>query len=89
MDMQVQELERTVEALDDIEDDTDVYRDVGRVLVSVEDPEDLRTELEEEKETLEVRLESVEKQEEGLRDRMETLQETLQNMLGEGPQGPA
>ncbi len=89
MDMQVQELERTVDALDELGEGTPVYRNVGRVLVQVEEPEDLQGELEEEKETLEVRLESVERQEEGLRDRLETLQETLQNMLGEGAQGPA
>lgn len=89
MDMQVQELERTVDALEDLGEDTPVYRNVGRVLVGVDDPEDLRSELEEEKETLEVRLESIERQEEGLRERMETLQNTLENLLGEGAQGPA
>lgn len=89
MDMQVNELDRTVTALEDLGEETPVYRNVGRVLVAVEEPDELQDELEEEKETLEVRLESVERQEEGLRDRLETLQDTLQNLLGEGPQGPA
>lgn len=89
MDMQVQELDRTVSALQDLDEDTPVYKNVGRVLVGVDDPSDLREELEEEKETLEVRLESIERQEEGLRERLETLQETLQNLMGEGAQGPA
>jgi prefoldin beta subunit len=82
MEMKVQELERTVEALQDVEGDTPVYRNVGRVLVGVDEPEDLLDELAEEKETLEVRLNSLEDQEDGLRDRMETLQETLEDMMG-------
>lgn len=90
MDMRAQELERTVEALEDVEGDTPIYRSVGRVLVGVDDPEALKDELAEEKETIEVRLQSVENQEEGLRDRLETLQDTLENMLGDqAAQGPA
>lgn len=91
MDSQVQELEETVDALEDIEENTDVYRSVGRVLVGVDDPEKLRNELAEQKETLEVRLKSVEDQEDGLRDRLETLQETLEDLMGgqQGPAGPA
>jgi prefoldin beta subunit len=89
MDMKVQELERTVEALDDVDDDQPVYRNVGRVLVGVDNPEDLREDLAEEKETIEVRLNSLENQEEGLRDRMETLQETLEDLMGgQAAQGP-
>jgi len=82
MDMKVQELERTVDALEDVDDDQPVYRNVGRVLVEVDDPDGLCEELAEEKETVEVRLNSLENQEEGLRDRMETLQETLEDLMG-------
>jgi prefoldin beta subunit len=80
--MKVQELERTVDALEDVDDDQPVYRNVGRVLVEVDDPDGLCEELAEEKETVEVRLNSLENQEEGLRDRMETLQETLEDLMG-------
>lgn len=84
MDMQVREIERTVEALEEVGEETPVYRSVGEVLVGVDDPAGLREELSEEQETLEVRLKSIERQESGLKERLETLQNTLENLLGEG-----
>lgn len=89
MEMQVRELDRTVNALTEIGEDTPVYRSVGAVLVGVDEPETLREEFSEQKETLEVRLKSIERQESGLRERLETLQGTLEKLLGEGAGGPA
>jgi len=90
MDSKVQELEETVEALENIGNDQDVYRSIGRVMVGVDDKEDLIEELSEQKETLEVRLNSIEDQESGLRERLEKLQGTLEDLMGgQQASGPA
>ncbi|MDX1611695.1 MAG: prefoldin subunit beta [Candidatus Thermoplasmatota archaeon] len=86
IEMQVRELDRTVTALGDIGEGTPVFRSVGEVLVGVDDPAELKSEMAEQKETLEVRLKSIERQESSLRERMSTLQNKLESMLGGAPQ---
>ena len=85
MELTVRELEQTVTALTELADGVPIYRSVGTLLVGVKDAAALRSELAEQKETMEVRLKSVRRQEDGLRERLETLQTTLEKLLGGGP----
>lgn len=91
IEMQVRELDRTLSALEDVGGQTPLYRSVGNVLIGVDDPDELRSELGDQKETLEVRLKSTSRQEEQLRERMQKLQNTLEGLIGQaqGGQGPA
>jgi len=86
------ESKTALDALGDIDEDTEMYREVGELLVSTEYDE-AHDDLEEKVESLEVRVEQLSKQEERVRDQFESLQEELQQMLqggagGGGPMGP-
>lgn len=76
-----------LEALDDIAEDTVMYREVGELLVET-GYDDARKNLKEKVENLEVRVETLEKQEERVQQQFEQLQEELQQMLqGAGGMG--
>lgn len=80
MNAQIKEIERTVAELDKATGD--VYRNVGSLLIKVDDKEAVKAELEESKETLEVRVKSTERQEAGLREKYNALQETINKAMG-------
>lgn len=82
LDVQVREIERTLEELAKVAADAPLYRSVGSLLVRVKDRDSLVTELTDQKETLTVRLESAKRQETRLRERVTALQTELQAALG-------
>lgn len=82
---QLEELKRTVMALDEVDADTPVYRSVGAVLIKLRDPATLKSEMEDRTETLEVRLKGLEKQEAPLKERIQVLQERIRTAMGGGP----
>ena len=57
-----------------------VFKLVGEILIGKE-PNELKKELNEKKEDLDIRIKSVEKQENGTREKLETLQKELTNTL--------
>lgn len=85
LESRVQELTRSLEELEETDEDTPIYRSVGGLLIKVQDRADLVDELEDEKETLSVRLDSLKKQEERVKSKMEKLQSNIQQALGGGP----
>ncbi len=62
IDMSIRETERTVEEIKDSGKDTVLYRAIGSIMKKVEDIDKLRKELEEEKETMEIRNKSLKNQ---------------------------
>ena len=80
MNAQIKEIERTISELEKATGD--VYRNVGSLLIKVDDKDAVKAELEESKETLEVRVKSVERQEAGLREKYNSLQETINKAMG-------
>lgn len=83
MDAQKKEIERTLEELS--KSDGDVYRNVGVILVKVTDREALVEELEDSKETIDIRIRSFERQEEGLRGKVKQLQDSINAAMGHAP----
>jgi len=81
IEMQVSEIDRTVEELDKLDKKAPIYKSVGSLLVGVENKDDLKKELEEKKETLEIRTKTLGNQEKSLRDRHLELQEELNKAL--------
>jgi len=77
LDGKLREVTSTLEELAKVSADTPVYRSTGSLLLRVADRELLRKELEEQKETLEIRVNSIKKQEKSLGDRYEQLQQKL------------
>ena len=87
---QLQESKTAVETLDGIEGDTQMYREVGELLIET-DYDDAYDDLEEKIDSLEVRVQTLEKQENRVQEQFEELQQELQQMLqgaGGGPMGP-
>ncbi len=83
LDSQVRELEKTIQELEKVGDEA-VYRNVGSLLIQVKDKTALITELKEQKETAEVRVKTLDRQDKHLRERHQTLQQQITQAL----QGP-
>jgi len=92
---QLTESRNALQELENIDEDTAMYREVGDLLVQT-DYETAKDNLEEKVDSLELRVENLERQEGRVQEQFETLQEELQNMLGGaggggmpgGPGGP-
>ncbi len=86
------DLERALDEVNRLEEETPVYKEVGEILVQVENKEELISELEDDKESTDVRLKSLKSKEEKLRDQFKDIQEKLSTQMGgmqQGPQGGA
>jgi prefoldin beta subunit len=83
---QLTESEAALDALEDVADDTVMYREVGELLIETEYDE-AHEDLEEKVDSLEVRVDTLEKQEERVQTQFEELQQELQQMLGGGAGG--
>jgi prefoldin beta subunit len=81
LEARVKELESTLEELESIGDSTQIYRGVGSLFVKADTKEEVVEKLKEEKETAEVRVKTVTKQEEQLKERYNDLQQELQDSL--------
>jgi len=74
------ETQKALEALDKTPQEAAVYRTVGPLLLRA-NREELRKELEEEKETLEIRIKTLERQEERVTERLRELEQKLEELL--------
>lgn len=81
IEFQVREAERALEELSRVEDGAPVYRSVGALLVRTEGKAAVQKRLQEEKETLEVRLTGYQKQEGRLKEKATELQSKVQAAL--------
>jgi len=88
IDVQVKEMQRTVEELNKAPADVVVYKSVGSLLIRAENKEELLKEVEEDKETMEVRLKTLDRQEKALRDRYQQLQDQISKAFGPAGAGP-
>ena len=81
IDMSIRETERTLEEIKDSGKDSVLYRAIGSVMKKVEDVEKLRSELTEEKETMEIRNKSLKNQIETVNKELEGMQKKLTPVL--------
>ena len=77
LETQLKELEITIGELEKIGDDAPVYKNVGNLSFRVSDVDALKKELLEKKETLEVRIKSLERQEESVKEKYSSIQQRL------------
>ncbi len=82
MEAQLREVENTLEELGKVAEDTPIYRNVGSLLIKASEKESVVKDIEDSKETLEVRVKTLNRQEKQMRERYENLQEQLQKALG-------
>ncbi len=76
----LRDTEQALQELEKIGEDAPVYKAVGNILVR-EKKEDVVKELTEKKETYEIRIKTLQRQEEKLRERFAETQKKLQGML--------
>jgi prefoldin beta subunit len=81
------ESQAALDALEDVDEGATIYREAGELLVEA-DYDGAKEQLAEKISSLEVRVESLEKQENRVREQFEDLQQELQRLLGGGPAGP-
>ena len=87
MDAQVKEMQRTIDELNKSADDVVIYKSVGSLLLKADGKASILTQIEDNKETMEIRVKTLERQEKSLRDRYQVLQEQISKAL-QGPQQP-
>ncbi len=76
----LKEVENAIQEVEKVEESTPIYKSVGTVLVKTK-KEDVLKELNEKKETIEVRIRALSRQEEKLKERLKELQEKVKSML--------
>ena len=81
IDMSVRETERTLEEIKDSGKDTVLYRAIGSVMKKVEDIGQLKKDLVEEKESMEIRNKSLKNQIEKINDELVKMQKKLDPVL--------
>ena len=79
LSMQNMEIDKALEELEKVKDE-DVFKAVGPILIKSEKGK-LTDELKEKKETIDLRLKSLQKQENRMKEKMEDSQKKLQEML--------
>jgi prefoldin beta subunit len=88
MDAQLKEMQRTTEELGKAPEDVVIYRSVGSLMIKAESKESVLKEIEEDQETMEVRIKTLERQEKSLKDRYQVLQDQLNKALSAGAAAP-
>ena len=81
LEAQVRELDKAVQELEKAGDDAVVYKSVGSLMIQATDKAGLVNELKEQKETMDVRVKTLDRQDKHLRERHQSLQEQITKAL--------
>ncbi len=81
MDMKFRETVRTLEEVEALPEDATLYRPIGGLLVKAKGRKDVTDLLTEEKETLEIRVKALERQETHMKERFDEMQKQLTQAL--------
>ena len=82
MDAMLKEMEMTIEELKKAPAETTVYKSVGSLMIKVADTPALLKEIEDDKETTEIRVKSLDRQEKMLKEKFQNVQEQLSRAIG-------
>jgi prefoldin beta subunit len=81
LEAQAKELDKTIQELERLQEDAVVFRNVGSLLMQVKDKAALLNELKEQKESTDVRVKTLERQDKHLRERHSSLQQQITQAL--------
>ena len=84
MEAQLKEMDLTIDELKKTPLDSPVYKNVGALMIKVSDREGLLKEIEDDKETAEVRVKSLDRQEKMLREKYALMQDQISKAMGSG-----
>ena len=87
MEAQLRETQMTIDELNKSPEDVSIYRNVGSLLIKANDKASVLKDVEDDKETLEIRIKALDRQEKALRDKYNTMQDQLSKALGQGAPG--
>ncbi len=76
----LKELENAIQEVEKVDEGTPIFKTVGTILVKASKDEVLK-ELKEKKETFEIRIKTLERQESKLKERLQELQKKIKSML--------
>ena len=81
LDLKHREVAHTLEELKTVGEDATIYRPIGGLMIRAKGRKEVEDLLTEEKETLEVRLKAIERQENHLKERYGTMQKEISDAL--------
>lgn len=81
LEAQLKDVERTLEYLEKVPEDRDIYKNVGSLLVKTDGKKVVVDELREKKESYELRLKSFDRQEKSLKDSYDALKQSITDAL--------
>ena len=84
LEAQLKDTERALAELEKTSDDTPIYKTVGTLMVRVENKESVTDELNEKKETLDIRIKALDRQEKHLVEKYQSLQQELSKSIQPG-----
>jgi len=84
MEAQLKEMDLTIDELKKTPLDSPVYKNVGALMIKVSDREGLLKEIEDDKETSEVRVKSLDRQEKMLREKYTLMRDQISKAIGSG-----
>ncbi len=82
LETRLKEVEVTLEELEKAGEGVPIYKSVGSLLLRAEDRAEVKKELEDQKETLAIRVKTLEKQEKTMAERYERMQQQISQALG-------
>jgi len=83
MEAQLREVQITIDELNKSDEDVIIYKNVGSLLIKANDKASILKDVEDDKETLEVRVKTLDRQEKALREKYNTMQEQLSKAFGQ------
>jgi prefoldin beta subunit len=86
LEAQLRDTERAIAELEKVSADSPIYKNVGTVLVRAEDKASIVKELSEKKETLDIRIKALDRQEKQIMEKHSALQQELTSAISAGKQ---
>ncbi|MCX6652798.1 MAG: prefoldin subunit beta [Methanomassiliicoccales archaeon] len=84
LEAQLREAQMTADELGKSPDKVIIYKSIGSLLIKASDKSSVLKEVEEDKETLEIRIKTLDRQEKSLREKYQVMQDQLSKALGSG-----
>ena len=84
LETKLNEIANTLEELKNLSKETPVYKSIGSLMIKAEDKEAIKNEINEQKETIEIRVKTLKRQEEHLGKRHQALKQQLSEALAAG-----
>ena len=81
LEAQLKDIDRTLEYLEKVPEERDIYRNIGALLVKTDGKDKVVADLKEKKETYELRLKSFDRQENSLKDSYDALKKSITDAL--------